>query len=109
MELIFAAALCSVMVSILLKTGRNRGLNPIHLIAWNYATASVLCYFWFKPDLAHVSVTHTPWLLIFALGILLPSVFLLLARALQTKDRNRPTSISRTFSCSSLFHLSGTV
>jgi drug/metabolite transporter (DMT)-like permease len=84
MELIFAAALCSVMVSILLKTGRNRGLNPIHLIAWNYATASVLCYFWFKPDLAHVSVTHTPWLLIFALGILLPSVFLLLARALQT-------------------------
>ncbi|MEQ1369299.1 DMT family transporter [Acinetobacter schindleri] len=84
MELIFAAALCSVMVSILLKTGRNRGLNPIHLIAWNYATASILCYFWFKPDLAHVSVTHTPWLLIFALGILLPSVFLLLARALQT-------------------------
>ncbi|KGT46030.1 EamA family transporter [Acinetobacter sp. HR7] len=84
MELIFAAALCSVLVSILLKVGKNRGLSPIHLIGWNYAAASVLCYFWFKPDFVHMSVSNTPWLLIIALGILLPSVFLLLARALQT-------------------------
>ncbi|WP_347456309.1 EamA family transporter [Acinetobacter thermotolerans] len=84
MELIFAAALCSVLVSILLKAGKNRGLNPIHLIGWNYATTSILCFFWFQPDFAHMSVANTPWLLIIALGILLPSVFLLLARALQT-------------------------
>src|SRR5690606_9127981 len=84
MELIFAAALCSVMVSILLKVGKNRGLNPIHLISWNYASASMLCFFWFQPDLVHVSVTETPWWLIIALGVLLPSVFLALARALQT-------------------------
>lgn len=84
MELIFAAALCSVAVSILLKFAKNRGLSPIHMISWNYATASILCFFWFKPDLQHISISHTPWLLILALGILLPGVFLFLAKALQT-------------------------
>jgi drug/metabolite transporter (DMT)-like permease len=84
MELIFAAALCSVAVSILLKVAKNNGLSPIHMISWNYATASLLCFFWFKPDIQHISVNQTPWLLILALGILLPSVFLFLAKALQT-------------------------
>ncbi|OAL84497.1 hypothetical protein AY605_07495 [Acinetobacter sp. SFD] len=84
MELIFIAALCSVVVSILLKVARNKGLSPIHLISWNYASASLLCFVWFKPDIQHISMTQTPWLLILALGILLPSVFLFLAQALQT-------------------------
>ena len=84
MELIFAAALCSVVVSILLKVAKNRGLSPIHMISWNYATASLLCFFWFKPDIQHISPSQTPWFLILALGILLPSVFLLLAKALES-------------------------
>ncbi|MGE8538371.1 MAG: EamA family transporter [Acinetobacter sp.] len=84
MELIFAAALCSVVVSILLKVAKSRGLSPIHMISWNYATASLLCFFWFKPDIQHISMTQTPWLLILALGILLPSVFLFLAKALES-------------------------
>ena len=53
------------------------------MISWNYASASLLCYFWFKPDLSHVSVSNTPWWLIIALGVLLPSVFLFLAKSLQ--------------------------
>lgn len=84
MELIFIAALCSVAVSILLKIAKNRGLSPIHMISWNYVTASVLCFFWFKPDIQHISMSQTPWLLILALGVLLPSVFLFLAKSLQT-------------------------
>lgn len=84
MELIFAAALCSVLVSILLKLCKTHGFEPMQMIAWNYAIASVLCYFWFKPDLAHVSVVSTPWLLIIALGVLLPSVFLFLSKSLQS-------------------------
>ncbi|WP_218208909.1 DMT family transporter [Acinetobacter sp. F9] len=84
MELIFAAALCSVVVSILLKVAKNRGLSPIHMISWNYATASLLCFFWFKPDIQHISPSQTPWFLILALGILLPSVFLFLAKALES-------------------------
>lgn len=83
MELIFAAACCSVVVSILLKWGKNKGFDPIQMISWNYASASLLCYFWFKPDLSHVSISNTPWWLIIALGVLLPSVFLFLAKSLQ--------------------------
>lgn len=84
MELIFAAALFSVLVSILLKLCKTHGFEPMQMIAWNYAVASVLCYFWFKPDLVLVSVVSTPWLLIIALGVLLPSVFWFLSKSLQS-------------------------
>lgn len=84
MELIFAAALCSVTVSIVLKVCKERGYHPLQMITWNYAAASFLCFFWFKPDLQHVSIQHTPWWLILALGILLPSIFLCLSKSLQT-------------------------
>lgn len=53
------------------------------MFVWIYSSASLLCFLWFKPDLAHLSVQHTPWWLIVLLGIALPSVFLLLAKSLQ--------------------------
>lgn len=83
MELILAAACCSVIVSILLKLAKAQGFDALHMIVWNYASASVLCFLWFKPDLQHISIINTPWWLIVALGILLPSVFLCLAKSLQ--------------------------
>ena len=83
MELILAAACCSVIVSILLKFAKAQGFDALQMIVWNYASASVLCFLWFKPDLQHVSIINTPWWLIIALGILLPSVFLCLAKSLQ--------------------------
>mgnify|MGYP002661487184 FL=1 len=83
MELILAAACCSVIVSILLKLAKAQGFDALHMIVWNYASASVLCFLWFKPDLQHVSIINTPWWLIIALGVLLPSVFLCLAKSLQ--------------------------
>ena len=83
MELILAAACCSVIVSILLKLAKAQGFDALHMIVWNYASASVLCFLWFKPDLQHISIINTPWWLIIALGILLPSVFLCLAKSLQ--------------------------
>ncbi|MGN0937481.1 MULTISPECIES: EamA family transporter [unclassified Acinetobacter] len=84
MELIFAAAICSVLVSVILKLCRDRGFNPAQMITWNYASASILCFLWFKPDLAHISINKTPWVLIAALGVLLPTIFYCLARSLQT-------------------------
>ena len=84
MELIFAAALCSVAVSILLKICKKQGYSPVQMITWNYAVASILCFFWFKPDLQHVSIQDTPWWLIITLGILLPTIFLCLSKSLQT-------------------------
>lgn len=84
MELIFSAALCSVLVSILLKFAKNKGFDALQMIAWNYAIASILSYLWFKPDLTHISVSATPWWLIIVLGMVLPSIFLCLAKSLQT-------------------------
>lgn len=84
MELIVIAALCSVAVSILLKIAKNKGFSPIQMIAWNYAAAAILCFLWFKPQFQYVSITETPWLLILALGVLLPSVFLLLSKSLSS-------------------------
>ena len=82
--LITSAAICSVLVSIILKIAKSKGLSPIQMIAWNYVAAASLCFFWFKPDFQNVSLTQTPWLLILGLGILLPSVFLLLSKSLNT-------------------------
>ncbi|NUF39366.1 DMT family transporter [Acinetobacter lactucae] len=83
MILILAAALSSVLVSILLKTLKRKGYQPLQMIAWNYASASLLCFLWFRPDIQHVSIQHTPWWLIIALGIILPSIFLCLAKSLE--------------------------
>jgi len=83
MELILAAACCSVIISILLKLCKAKGFDALQMIVWNYASASVLCFLWFKPDLQHISVINTPWWLIIALGVLLPSIFLCLAKSLQ--------------------------
>lgn len=83
MELILAAACCSVVISILLKLCKTKGFDVLQMIVWNYASASVLCFLWFKPDLQHISVIDTPWWLIVVLGVLLPSIFLCLAKSLQ--------------------------
>ncbi len=84
MELIFSAALCSVLVSILLKFSKQKGFDALQMIAWNYVIASSLSYLWFKPDLAHISISQTPWWLIIVLGMVLPSIFLCLAKSLHT-------------------------
>ena len=84
MELIFSAALCSVLVSVLLKFAKQKGFDALQMIAWNYAIASVLSYVWFKPDFVHISISETPWWLIGVLGMVLPTIFLCLAKSLQT-------------------------
>ncbi|WP_394651108.1 EamA family transporter, partial [uncultured Acinetobacter sp.] len=83
MGFIVLAACCSVLVSVLLKVLKSKGFEPLQLIVWNYVSASLLCFLWFQPDIAHLSVQHTPWWLIIVLAMALPSVFLLLAKSLQ--------------------------
>lgn len=83
MGLIMLAACCSVLVSVLFKVLKSKGFEPLQLIVWNYVSASLLCFLWFQPDIAHLSVQHTPWWLIIVLAMALPNVFLLLAKSLQ--------------------------
>lgn len=81
--MIVAAACCSVLVSIVLKYLKAKGFDVFQMIAWNYLSASILCYYWFKTDITHISFNHTPWWLILVLAVLLPSIFLCLAKSLQ--------------------------
>ena len=81
--MIVAAACCSVLVSIVLKYLKAKGFDVFQMIAWNYLSASILCFYWFKTDITHISFNHTPWWLILVLAILLPSIFLCLAKSLQ--------------------------
>jgi hypothetical protein len=74
-ELHFFAALCSVAVSIVLKQFKQRDYAVLQMIVWNYVTASILCWLWFKPDFTHLSLHATPWWLIGLLGMLLPTIF----------------------------------
>ncbi|MEB3766706.1 DMT family transporter [Acinetobacter sp. MD2] len=85
MFLILTAALCSVAVSILLKQFNAKGFATLQMLVWNYVSAMVLCFLWFKPNLAQVFVasSHTPWWLIATLGILFPAVFMFLVQSLQ--------------------------
>lgn len=81
--MIVAAACCSVLVSIVLKYLKAKGFDVFQMIAWNYLSASILCFYWFKTDITHISFNHTPWWLILILAVLLPSIFLCLAKSLQ--------------------------
>lgn len=83
MYLILAAALCSVCVSILFKRCKQRGIDSMQMLMWNYVIASILCWLWFQPDFSHLSVTTTPWWIILLLAFLLPSIFLILGQSLQ--------------------------
>lgn len=69
-------------VSILLKKLASVGYHPLSMVVWNYASASLLCFLWFKPNLLNIQVAQVPWWLIGLLGIILPSIFLALSRAL---------------------------
>ncbi|WP_373767759.1 EamA/RhaT family transporter [Glaesserella sp.] len=87
LELIIAI-LCSVSVGVLIKIARGKGIAIDQSIAVNYIVATTLCYFLLKPDfkgqtIVEIVEAHPSSYLFFALGILLPSVFLIQAKALE--------------------------
>lgn len=82
------AVLCSVSVGVLIKVARQKGIFIAQSIAINYVVATALCYFLLKPDfqgqtIVQVVESSPVAYLFFALGILLPSVFLIQAKALE--------------------------
>lgn len=87
LALIFAV-LCSVSVGILIKIARTKGIAIAQSIAMNYIVAATMCYFLFGFDFSQLNlvevVSNNPSsYLFFALGILLPTVFLIQAKALE--------------------------
>lgn len=80
--LIFSIS-CSVAVSVLLKMARSNGIRVDQAIAFNYVMAGGLCWLLLGPAPATLFESADPWPLLLPLGLLLPSVFLVMARAVQ--------------------------
>lgn len=78
------AVLCSVAVSVLLKLLRQRSIDIRQTIAMGYPVATVLTWLLLTPDLSAISTLGGSWWVILALGLLLPLVFVMLGRALET-------------------------
>ena len=88
MHNLIIAVLCSVAVSVLLKIARKRNIIIHQAIAFNYIVALSLSWFLLKPDFKGLEFTdfiaqseNTPIFL--ALGILLPSVFIIMSKAVE--------------------------
>ena len=72
---------CSVTVAVLLKLAKRYKIHVLQAIMWNYLTAVILSYIFFKPELKDLVVI--PSQLNISLGILLPLLFLVLAASVR--------------------------
>jgi len=80
---VLASAICSVLVSVLLKLARRFGLDVAQLVAWNYAAAVMLAALLFQPALAPLRAPGMPWFALAGLGVLLPTIFLALSASVR--------------------------
>lgn len=81
---ILVAALCSVLVSVLLKRARRRGIDVGQAIAWNYVATLALTLVVLRPPLAPLQAANAAtWVTLGALGLLLPTIFLALAASVR--------------------------
>lgn len=81
MHLILLSAICSVLVSVLLKLAPRHRLDVAQLVTWNYLAATVLSAWVLQPSLDSLRGPDAPWPAVLGLAMLLPSLFLVLAAA----------------------------
>lgn len=79
MPFLLAAALCSVLVSVLLKLARRLDIDIGQAIAWNYVVAVAASTLAFAPAPATLRAATAAWPALLGLGLLLPTIFLALA------------------------------
>lgn len=79
MAFLLAAALCSVLVSVLLKLARRLDVDVGQAIAWNYVVAAAASALVFAPAPATLQAATAAWPALLGLGLLLPTIFLALA------------------------------
>lgn len=80
---LLASVVCSVAVAALLKLARRWQVDVRQAILANYAVAALLCWLALRPDPAALLTPQTPWLVLAALGVLLPSGFMAMALAVR--------------------------
>lgn len=81
MVYILLAVLFSVSVSILLKLARRAGIDIVQAVATNYVVASLLAWWLLGATPQAVLDARATWPPLIALGILLPAIFVVLARS----------------------------
>lgn len=72
---------CSVTVAVLLKLAKRYKIHVLQAVMWNYMTAIILSYIFFRPELKEIMAV--PSALSVAIGILLPVLFLILAASVR--------------------------
>ncbi|MBD1425472.1 DMT family transporter [Sphingobacterium arenae] len=80
---VLISVVCSVTVSIVIKFAKQRGIHHLHLIVWNYPVAALATLLFLKPKMATVPLSALPWALYLSLAVLLPTIFLCIAYAIQ--------------------------
>ncbi|WP_256646034.1 EamA/RhaT family transporter [Thermomonas paludicola] len=83
MSVLLLAALCSVLVSVLLKLAKRAGVDVGQAVAWNYVATGALTLLVLQPPLAPLRHADAPWLALAGLGLLLPGIFLALGASVQ--------------------------
>ncbi|HET7267098.1 MAG TPA: EamA/RhaT family transporter [Oleiagrimonas sp.] len=85
MTYIILSVLCSVAVSALLKLAPRLGVDVRQAIAGNYLVAAALAMGLFHPDpgLLMLPVAYPAWHVLIGLGVLLPLIFLVMARSVE--------------------------
>lgn len=80
---LLASVTCSVAVAAMLKLARRWQVDVRQAIMANHAVAALLCWAVLRPDPAALLTPQTPWLVLAALGVLLPSGFMAMALAVR--------------------------
>ena len=80
---IYLSICCSVFVSVLLKLAKRYKIDITQAIAWNYLSAGILCYVFYKPQISDLNLSETPYSIYILLGFLLPSLFIVLAASIR--------------------------
>ncbi|MGV8959861.1 MAG: EamA/RhaT family transporter [Stenotrophomonas sp.] len=83
MLFLILSVLCSVSVGVLLKWSGRRGIDAAQAITWNYLAASALSWWLLRPSLDSLGTAATPWPALLTLAVVLPGIFVVMARALR--------------------------
>jgi drug/metabolite transporter (DMT)-like permease len=73
---IFLSICCSISVSIMLKLAKRYHVDVFQAVVWNYSAAIILSWALLRPEFGHLK--RAPVVSYFALGLLLPAIFILL-------------------------------
>ncbi len=73
---------CSVIVSIIIKIGRAKGINTQQLVLWNYPTSVLLSWMLLQLDFSSLRLDQLPFHFYIPLAVLLPTMFIFIALAI---------------------------